>query len=565
MGQFRLLPLIFLLFISQSLLAQPATLTGAAVQSADTSEADSPEADAEKPSEKPKSKELEVIKAAASYEDAVLAQEEDEFQDSLHRDTPRGAMIGFVEALKEEDFDKAAEFLDLRYLPRGMSADNGPEYAVKLSSIIQRHLWINFQELSNDPAGILDDGLSSYRDLLGQLQLHEEKINLYLQRVPDKQIGKVWKVSNATVAQIPKLYEHFGYSPLAEWLIPKTPNVRVLGIYIWEWVLIVGYFVVAFSIVSPLIWLAKKLVIRSSYHLSEELLVVLSGPVRFMMALLLMKVFVPYATLSALALALISSAGLLILATVWLALGVTSMVQLSLQKRWLENGNTQSTHLLRPLSNMIRVLVIGIGILMWFKHLGFDPSTILAGLGIGGIAIALAAKQSIENFIGTITLYSAAPVKVGDVCSFGGRRGTVEEIGLRSTRIRTLDRSVIYIPNARFAEMELENISEREKIRLQTDIRLHYSTTPAQLKAINAEILESLEKHEMVAESPLRVRFKGFGEHGLEINVLAYITTKSFPEYQGIAEEINFDIMETVQKHGARLVPVAPTIAPSAN
>ncbi|MGB7995417.1 MAG: mechanosensitive ion channel domain-containing protein, partial [Photobacterium halotolerans] len=168
---------------------------------------------------------------------------------------------------------------------------------------------------------------------------------------------------------------------------------------------------------------------------------------------------------------------------------------------------------------------------------------------------ALASKQTLENFIGTMMLYSAAPVKVGNLCNFGGIRGTVEEIGLRCTRIRTIDRTVIHVPNAKLSEMEIENISMREKIRFKSDIRLDYSTSTTQLKQIIDEIKQLLENHEKVDKKPLRVTFRGFGAHGLEINVFAYIGTKSLPVYQVAAQEIHLGIMEIVEKQGSRIVP----------
>ena len=120
-------------------------------------------------------------------------------------------------------------------------------------------------------------------------------------------------------------------------------------------------------------------------------------------------------------------------------------------------------YLLRPAGTVIKIIIFSIAALNWLENIGFNASTLLAGLGIGGLAIALAAQKTVENIIGAITLYTSAPIKIGDFCRFGNSFGVVEEIGLRSTRIRTLDRSVIYVANAKFIDMNLENYSEREK------------------------------------------------------------------------------------------------------
>jgi MscS family membrane protein len=191
--------------------------------------------------------------------------------------------------------------------------------------------------------------------------------------------------------------------------------------------------------------------------------------------------------------------------------------------------------------------------LVWLDNIGYKVSTLIAGLGIGGIAVALAAQKSIENLIGAATLYTAAPVHVGDFCRFGDKLGTVEEIGLRSTRIRTLDRTVISIPNADFAAMPLENFADREKIRFNPKLYLRYGTKPDQLKQIIIEIEKYLNEHEKVDEKPNIARFMGFGSFALELNVLAFVLTTDYLEYLEIAEELNMRILEIVDAAGAEL------------
>ncbi|MFV7770405.1 mechanosensitive ion channel family protein [Shewanella marisflavi] len=500
----------------------------------------------------------EVAVADSRQSNDVATIDHYAYKDSLQRDTPRGTLEGFMEAAYEQDYEKAAEYLDLRYLPEGMSAKKGPDYAKQLQVIIERNIWLDLSQISDAPQGQDNDQLPSYRDLFGRVELQSDKVSLYLQRVPGDD-GSIWKVSNATVAKVPELYQNLGYGPVAEWFVNHIPEGRWFNVHLWEWCLLTSYLIAAFMVTIPVTWLVKKVILMTKYELKEEFAYIVAGPLRLLLAVILVRIWGAHSSISPAAVELLDTGFLLVSSIIWLGWSGMGILHQGLKKRWKAQGKDQAASLLRPLTNFIRVIFSVMAVLLWLEHLGFNASAIIAGMGIGGIAIALASKQSIENFIGTITLYSAAPIKVGNLCKFGKISGTVEEIGLRCTQIRTLDRTLIHVPNAKLVEMEIENISQREKIRFKADVRLDYAmTTSAQLKAIVAEIKEMLEAHELVMKEPLRVTFKGFGLHGLQVNVLAYIGTKSFPTFQLASEELHLKIMDIVVKNGSRIVPVAP-------
>ena len=154
----------------------------------------------------------------------------------------------------------------------------------------------------------------------------------------------------------------------------------------------------------------------------------------------------------------------------YLAVTVFIVALLSLWRdykfRQLESsGELHLTALLRPLVLMVKIIVVVVAMLAWAKNAGFNISTLIAGLGVGSLAIALAAQRTMENIIGAVTIYAARPIRPGDLCRFGELKGTVEEIGLRSVTVRTLDRTRVFIPNAKFAADQVENISVRDRIR----------------------------------------------------------------------------------------------------
>jgi hypothetical protein len=164
---------------------------------------------------------------------------------------------------------------------------------------------------------------------------------------------------------------------------------------------------------------------------------------------------------------------------------------------------------------------------------------------------ALAAQKSLENLIGGATIYTDQPLRVGDFCRFGERVGTVEEVGLRSTRVRTLDRTLVSIPNADFSGLQLENFTVRDKIWFHPRIGLRYETSPDQIRYILVEIRKMLYSHPKVDPDPARIRFVNFGAYSLDLDVFAYVKTRDYGEYLEVAEDLNLRIMEIVAEAGS--------------
>ncbi len=162
-------------------------------------------------------------------------------------------------------------------------------------------------------------------------------------------------------------------------------------------------------------------------------------------------------------------------------------------------------------------------------------------------------------------LYSSTPVHIGDFCRFGDRMGIVEEIGLRATRIRTLDRTVIHIPNAAFADMHIENFAEREKILFFPKISLRLDTTPNQIREIIAELKRMLLAHPEVDDDPARVRFSGFGGHSLDLVIFAYIRTTDFNFYLEVVEDLHLRILDIIGAAGTALAAPTRTVGNEKN
>jgi MscS family membrane protein len=480
--------------------------------------------------------------------------------DELGRETPRAAVLGYFRAVNAADWEQATEYLDLRNLPGGLSDADGPELARKLKVVLDRTLWVDIEALSTDPTGHSDDGVASYRDWVGRLKLDDEQIDILLQRVPDGSGGRIWKISNKTVGDIPRLYESYGYGPIGEWLYQLLPEYEFLGLQTWQWVMLAGLFAVGYAIALVLTWLLAFMIRRSQSALREELSGFTTGPIRFLIMVLFVRALFDTISPSVTALAIAEGQTLLTIVMTWVVISIVEIIRRNLANRMEARGAHQAKVLLRPAATAVKILIVVIAGMIWLENLGFKATTLLAGLGIGGLAVALAAQKSVENIIGAITLYAASPVRVGDFCRYGDKLGLIDEIGLRYSRIRTLDRTVVTVPNAALAEMHLENFMERDKVWFHPQIRLRYDTTPDQIRYVLVEVRKMLYAHPKVDPDPARIRFSGFGEHSLDLDIFAYIPTRDFDEYLEVAEDINLRIMDIVAQAGCVLAVPTQTL-----
>jgi len=196
-------------------------------------------------------------------------------------------------------------------------------------------------------------------------------------------------------------------------------------------------------------------------------------------------------------------------------------------------------------------MVAGAGLLaVGAGRLGIPVYGIIAGLGVGGLAIALAAQPSLENLIGGLNLFADKPMKVGDYCKYGTDAGTIEAIGIRSTRIRGDDRTLTAIPNAMLSKMPVVNLTQRDRRLIQSVIGVRYETRPEQLHYLLVSIREMLVGHPRIEPDSARARFIGFGATSLDIEVFAYVMTRDSAEFLGIREDILLRVMDIMEQSG---------------
>jgi MscS family membrane protein len=234
----------------------------------------------------------------------------------------------------------------------------------------------------------------------------------------------------------------------------------------------------------------------------------------------------------------------------WLIILVTGRIAEAINEaRQVKQGSIDG-QLVRTLFRLVSIAMLVLLVFYAAGFFGIPLTPVAAGLGIGGLALALAVRPTLENVIGGLTLFADKPVKIGEFCRFGSEYGTVEQIGLRSTRLRTLDDTLVSVPNADFSQRELANYARRTQRLYRTTLGLRYETTAEQLRYLMTRLREMLLGHPKVSPEWLHVRFDSFGAYSLDVEVFAYIRATAWLDYRAIREDINLRIMDIVKEAG---------------
>jgi MscS family membrane protein len=472
-------------------------------------------------------------------------------EDPLGRGTPRSSVRGFLSSAKDRNYVQAAEYLDLRNVSDGLTESRGPELARQLWIVLDRTLWIDLELLSTNAEGDQSDNLPVVRERVGRIAAEGKTYDLLLQRVPRGDGVYIWKFADVTVSEIPELYQQFGYGQLERIFPAWMFDVTILGINLWLWAAVIGLGIILYPAAMLVTKLAAAALRLLHVEFAEQFERLFSGPVTLLIWTVLVRSAGTFLG-SSIALGALSQARTVqMIGLAWLLTRVVDFVAQRAGNNLERKGLGGSRVLLMPVSRLVKFVTLAGAVLLWLDNAGYKVTTLLAGLSISGVAVALASQKSLENLFGAVTLFTSRPVKVGDFCRFGNEAGIIEEIGLRATRIRTLERSVITVANAEFANLHLNNYSERDRFWYHPTLQLRYETTPDQIRYVLVEVRKMLYAHPKILAEPLHVRFKNFGEYSLDVEVFAYIGVTDYTESLEVAEDLNLRIMDIVSAAGS--------------
>jgi MscS family membrane protein len=245
---------------------------------------------------------------------------------------------------------------------------------------------------------------------------------------------------------------------------------------------------------------------------------------------------------------------------VWLGMLLAGWVERHIGRRLERRDPTGAVSILRFVRWAVDLVLFTAGLLFGLRHFGVDPTAALAGIGVGGVAVALAAQKTLENVIGGLSIIFDRTVRVGDFIGAGTTVGTVTSIGLRSTSLRTVDRTVVSVPNGQIANLTLENYSRRDKFKLQQTLSLHYGTTEEQVRRICEGVAKRLREDARVESDSARACLLRFGSSSLDVEVFAYCRARDWAHFLEIQDGLLLEFLDIVEKNGAKLALPAQTL-----
>ncbi len=473
--------------------------------------------------------------------------------------SPRVALTEFLELTARARFGEAAAYLELpaddpRSGPPQVTPERAAELARKLKIVLDHRLWIDLARVSPLPSGDVADGLPARQDELGQimgLDGHQQPVTM-VRRAR-------WVFSADTVARIDGWYDTIAHSALLDLFPDALFRTGPRALAYWQWALMPVLLVAALILAVFLQRLThaglQRLVASTQVSWDDAVPGALRGPIIVGWTLLAFYLALPILAPTPPAEDLIdgvvrASALVLLFWTVSRVIDVA--MQVGASSSWARTHPASRS--LLPLGTRVAKVALGIvGLVMLLSELGYAVGSLLAGLGIGGLAVALAAQKTVENLIGAFAIGADQPFREGDYVKVEDFTGTVERIGLRSTRIRTADRTIISLPNGRLADMRLETYASRDRLRFSSQVRLAHDSTPAAVRTVRERIDQLLREHPQVWPQGISVRLTGIGEWSLTLEASAFFSTTDGDEFAAIREELLLAIMDIVAGAGTAL------------
>ena len=474
-------------------------------------------------------------------------------KDPLGRSTPRGTVLAFLAAARKGDNERARHYLDMPVRSRAAET-----LAQQLFVVLDARLPARLTQVSDTPEGSRANPLAPDEEHIGAIDGPSGEVAIVVRRVKPPKAEPIWLFSAETLAAVPDAYTEIVSQ--REFLLPPfLTERRIGGVRLFEWLVVFlglpALYVVTVLLNRALTPVMAWLGCRISARVGGSIRNALPAPARLLIVSLAGRWLSLHLPLSLLVRQLLSNMAAVvgIVALAWLIILIIGEVERHVRRRLPPANYSAAVSLLRVGRRFVDLVVLLAAVLGMLRHFGVDPTPLLAGLGVGGIAVALAAQKTLENVIAGASLIIDQAVRVGDFLKVGDLQGTVDHIGLRSTRIRTLDRSVVSVPNGQIANMSLETLSARDKFWFHPVVGLRYETTTGQMRRVLTEIRQMLARHPAVDGESIRVRFLRLGAFSLDIEVFAYVFARDWVHFLEIQEDLLLAVTEIVAGAGTSI------------
>ena len=469
--------------------------------------------------------------------------------DSFGRDTPRTTVQGFISALSANDDLLASNYLNLSTSDNPTTTVRQFKQALDAGGRFSPDL-----QLSNSPDGNLTDQLSPNQENVGSISISDKTVPLVLERVASQKGEQYWQFSSETLSLIPDVLENTEPTLISQYTFESLENKKVFGYQVADLVTAAVLIIGSFLLTYILIWMLYHL-LRITYPrvrgeplpLPDKMILPLAVVT---MALILTEVMV-YAGVSVTLREPINRFTEVAswLATTWLLLRIidvifTRAVTLSYRKNHIERVS-----ILGLLRKVVKVMLLIFAIIVIFGNLGFDLTTGIAALGVGGLALALGAQKTIENLVGSVVVVADSPVRIGDYCKFGTYEGTVIDIGIRSSRVRTLNRTIVTVPNGDFSSMQIENFTSRDMFHFLHHLYIKRSADMDAVFEMVKDLDAFLNEHELTNEEWNQANILELRQDCYVIQLRAYLNAASATEFYPKQDILLVDIFALIKKY----------------
>jgi len=490
------------------------------------------------------------------------ATQQPQVEDPLGRSTPRGTVTGFTEAVHGNDLATAVRYLQLNDSQR----PKGDSLARKLSQLMDRYYGEPVQSIDASRTGALDDGLPEDRERIGPLSVEGKTVDVELVHVADSLAGPVWLLSSETLREVPALHRLIKSTWFERVMPPAFVRPALFGVSLGQWIVLAATIAVPIIVLRMLfgaiVGIARRTVGAARRGALDSIYASLRWPVIVVLTLVIHLAYMPFMRLPLTFRISYGRLGfvVLIVALAWLLR--SSLTVASDRARYLMPGGTHSgaRSLIMLAERLVKALVVVVAALAILTVLGVDTKTALAGLGIGGVALALGAQKSVENLLGGVFLLSDRALAVGDTCSIANRVGVVEDITLRSVRLRTAEQTLLSIPAGTLAGSSVENFATRAKILLQTQLHLRAATSVAHVRSTLDQIQALLGTHPELEHETSRIRLVDFGADAVLLELSAYVLTSDNTRFLELRQDLLLQIADIVEESGTLLPQPAPQV-----
>lgn len=481
-----------------------------------------------------------------------------EHADGLGRSTPRGAVLGFLHAAKNGEYREASQYLQLSQDDR---VSQGESLARQVHALMDHAFVGRVGPVSDNPEGSPETGGPRNRERIGQFRIDDSNANVELVRVSGTDDNAIWLFSSETLAAVPDFYNQLEISNVDSRFPRFLVTHRLLSTPLWRWI--------AFLLLIPVAYGLAWIVVRASRAgqrvwsrwRDETVHSSIASPAILILTAVFHQIGVMF-----LGLPLLFRMYYHRIAGIFIVAGTTWLV-FRFVNRWGERTRTRahtgsgyhSGAIVLLGQRLLKVLAVIVSIFVVFSIFGFNMTTVIAGIGVSGAVVALAAQKTLENLFGGISILGDEVIRVGEVCRIEGRVGFVEDISLRSTRLRTLECTELSVPNGELASKNLENLSRRERWLFEEVIGLRSNTTLDQLRSLLSAIREMLDAHQQVDMDPSvsSVGLLGFGESSINIEISCQLLTNKLTVFRALREEILLSVMNLITQVGTELATPA--------